>query len=60
MTVNERVPTPFAAEVLALLQVVQVGLDLRLRQKISRSGNRVAHELTRVTVESLRNTDLEN
>ncbi|MBA0639867.1 hypothetical protein Goklo_022866 [Gossypium klotzschianum] len=32
MTVNERVPTPFAAEVLALLQVVQVGLDLRLRQ----------------------------
>lgn len=34
MTVNERVPTPFAAEVLALLQVVQVGLDLRLRQVV--------------------------
>ncbi|MBA0704227.1 hypothetical protein Golax_016497, partial [Gossypium laxum] len=34
MKVNERVPTFFAAEVLAFLQVVQVGLDLGLRQVV--------------------------
>ncbi|MBA0667464.1 hypothetical protein Goklo_000541, partial [Gossypium klotzschianum] len=60
MTINARVPTPFAGEALACLQTVHVGLDLRLRRKISRSGNRVAHELARVAVESLRNIDLEN
>ncbi|MBA0757754.1 hypothetical protein Gotri_020822 [Gossypium trilobum] len=38
MTVNERVPTPFVAEMLALLQVVQVGLDLGLRQVVIEGG----------------------
>ncbi|PPE00614.1 hypothetical protein GOBAR_DD02338 [Gossypium barbadense] len=49
MTINARVPTPFAGEALACLQTVHV-----------RSGNGVAHELARVAVESLRNIDLEN
>ncbi|MBA0698798.1 hypothetical protein Goari_000486 [Gossypium aridum] len=61
MTINARVPTPFAGEALACLQTVHVGgFEECHFQKISRSGNGVVHELARVAVESLKNIDLEN
>ncbi|MFQ6625763.1 hypothetical protein Gotur_005756 [Gossypium turneri] len=48
MIINYHIPTPFAAEALACLQRVQMGLDLRFKKEcmfryINRKANETSH-----------------